>query len=125
MGLLSRRAADPVVDVELTAVSTECEAFLAGTLETVKTRRGESPVWTWLNVIAHGELAEVVALAGDDGDGARSTTLRTVAAAVLADGRDLAVLQHEVLVPLELAHVGEVMTPRRLVEIVGCAIYGT
>lgn len=124
MGLLSRHDDHAIGHVELTELSAECEAFLAGTLADVIAHGDVPPVWSWLNAIAHGSCAQVRALVEHDADGdVRATTMATLAEAVIADGRDVGVLQHDVLVPLELAIVGEVMTPRRLIELVGRALF--
>lgn len=122
MGLLPKRM-PPEPDVTLTDVSAECEALLAGTLADLLARHGEPPVWSWINAVAHGNDDRLRALAAGDATDVRAATMRTIASAVLAHGGELPTLQREVLVPLELAQVGEVMTPRRLVELVGRALY--
>jgi hypothetical protein len=99
-------------------VARECEDFLAGEIGD-----HSGSVWTWLNVIAHGdeERVRTIAAAGD-GD-LRACTQRSLARAVLASGRPIGSLQTAVLVPLELDIVGVVMTPRRLIELVGRAVF--
>jgi hypothetical protein len=40
----------------------DCEAFLSGHLaETLESRTGYVPVWTWTNLLAHGSEAEIEA----------------------------------------------------------------
>ena len=125
MKMLSRRGAetDNIDDVEPTSVTDECEAFLEGRLPSIARHGGCAPVWTWINPIAHRDRAALTALAGGTAGDVQGTTTQVIARAVLVDGRDLDVLQREVLVPLELAHVGETMTPRRLIELVGHALF--
>ena len=129
MRLLRGRASTPGEDVEATVdgpasvLATECEAFLAGTLPEVWACIDEPPVWTWLNPIAHGSAERIATIAADPSTAVRASTVRTIAVAVLARHDDLATLQREVLVPLEVAHAGEVMTPRRLIELVALALY--
>ena len=77
MGLLPRRVTrEP--DVVLSAVSAECEAFLAGALADHYARDGEPPVWTWLNVIAHSDGEALRRLAASDVPGVHPETLRTI-----------------------------------------------
>ena len=124
MRLLSRHTRNDDDPVIATPVGDECASFLAGTVAAVHRVDGHAPVWTWLNVIAHGDSSAVEALA-DDGETAdvERATQATIARAVRADGRELTALQRDVLVPLEVGLVGTVMTPRRLVELVGKAIF--
>src|SRR5688500_9040945 len=83
-------------------VGEECEAFLRGTLAEIHRADGHAPVWTWLNVVAHGDDATIAAIGGGGVDGSvEHATQRALVRAVLADGRDLAALQRDVLVPLE------------------------
>lgn len=114
---------EAVVDGPASVLSTECEAFLAGTLPDVWACVDEPPVWTWLNPVAHGSAERVAAIAADPSDAVHASTVRTIAQAVLGRHDDLAALQRDVLVPIEIAHAGEVMTPRRLVELVALALY--
>ena len=129
MRLLRGRASTSGEDVEASVdgsasvLAAECEAFLAGRLPEVWACIDEPPVWTWLNPIAHGSAERIGTIAADPSAAVRASTVRTIAEAVLARHDDLATLQREVLVPLEVAHAGEVMTPRRLIELVALALY--
>ena len=117
--------ADPGADLV-----EECEAFLAGTYPVWLHRHGVViPPWAWLNPLAHGTSAELAAVAGPvDASMAHPITWADVLstlAAELADDRDLAARQREVLVPLELqlaAGATDVRTPDELVHVVRRAL---
>jgi hypothetical protein len=92
----------------------ECEAFLAGALaDTLAQVDGRVPVWTWMNLLAHGSAADLRAacvpppspvLAGLPGDwrSARTFLAGEVLDLVDTGQTTLAALQREILVPLEL-----------------------
>jgi hypothetical protein len=97
-----RRSAE---DQELVA---ECEAFLSGRyLYRCGGRRGRLPAWVWMSTLAHGDRADIEALA-DAGTGPRNETgpaqyfARQVLSVVDVQGLSLRSLQRELLVPLEL-----------------------
>ena len=127
-GTRHRRAVDDATIVETDSeLATECEAFLAGTyVDLLHERCDRAPVWTWLNDAAHGSMSrlEEVAAADVDGD-IEAVTRRTLASAVVCacDDRDLLDLQRTHLIPLELSIAGTELSPRRLVELVGRALY--
>ena len=112
-------------DVLVTIVADECEALLSGRLAEHRRSSGHAPVWTWLNAVAHGDDHDLRRLAAEVGDDVETVTTAAVARAVLADGRPVDALQRDVLVPLELRIAGEVITPRRLVELVGQAVFSS
>lgn len=124
---------DDVETVEVTApaeaVGDECDAFLAGRLVPFRWPDGTpTPVWTWLNETAHGDIEQIVAVASQtitEETGVPERTRTLLARALLGVGPRSGVpaLQQRVLVPLELELVGQVMSPRRLVELVGRALY--
>lgn len=107
----------------------ECEAFLAGAYADACHRLGlRAPVWTWLNEAAHADADRLHAIASaiepahaDIERRTRATLARAVVSAM--SDRSLADLQRELLVPLELRLAGTELTPRRLVELVGRALY--
>jgi hypothetical protein len=111
------------------SVGEECDAFLAGRLVTFRWPDGTpTPVWTWLNETAHGEIEQIVAIASltitaDTAVPERTRTLLARALLGVGPRSGVAALQQRVLVPLELELVGQVMSPRRLVELVGRALY--
>jgi hypothetical protein len=117
---------DPEVE---SVIGDECDAFLRGAyLDTLHRGGHRAPVWTWLNEAAHGEAEQLRTTASfaslDDGDVELRTRI-TVAIAVTCamHDRTLVDLQRELLVPLELALAGTDLTPRRLIELVGRALY--
>ena len=125
MAKLFHHEAPSAIEVPLTEVSAECEAFLAGTLAEEIAPSGTAPVWSWLNAIAHGDADLVQRLSAVEAASIGEVTVSTIAKAVIADGRTLDELQHEVLVPLELSIVGKLLTPRRLIELVGRSLFGS
>jgi hypothetical protein len=83
-------------------------AYLAGRLVEYRSGRGRGvPAWAVLNRVAHAEVDELAGLAGGAGEGREPGWLsaqRSLAADLL-EGRDpqeVAGIQREVLVPLEL-----------------------
>jgi hypothetical protein len=111
------------------AVGEECDAFLAGRLVPFRWPDGTpTPVWTWLNEIAHGDVPQIVAVASraiTEETAVPERTRTVLARALLGVGprSGVPVLQQRVLVPLELELVGQVTSPRRLIELVGRALY--
>ena len=123
-----RRTVDDVAIVDGDSeLAAECEAFLTGTfVDLLHDRCDRAPVWTWLNDAAHGSRERLCALAASDVAGdVEVVTRTTISRAVLCacDDRDLVELQRTDLIPLELAIAGTELTPRRLVELVGRALY--
>lgn len=91
----------------------ECEAFLTGAMaETLGGFDGRVPVWTWMNLLAHGTAADLrtarvspsPTLGGGPRDWgrARSFLAGEVLDLVETGQVTLVALQREVLVPLEL-----------------------
>jgi hypothetical protein len=122
--------AEDIDDAGLSAtVGEECDAFLAGRLVPFRWPDGTpTPVWTWLNEIAHGDVERIAAAASrtiSEETPVPERTRTVLARAVLGVGPRSGVpaLQQAVLVPLELELVGQVMSPRRLIELVGRALY--
>lgn len=112
-----------------TAIADECGAFLAGAFVTALHEQGRrAPVWAWLNEAAHSDGAHLRQLADDLDPESPDVEVRTRSAIAratvhaLAD-RPLSDLQRDLLVPLELRLAGTVLSPRRLVELVGVALY--
>lgn len=111
-----------------TGIADECETFLSGRHADALRALGHfAPVWSWLNEAAHADEAHLRSVADsnvDDTDVERRTR-RSIARAVICATRDreLADLQRESLVPLELDIAGTDLSPRRLVELVGRALY--
>jgi len=92
-------------------IALECEAFLGGALAEYWDDKGvEVPVWTWMNLLAHGDarqLGECVLPSGRPRQAARSwRAARSYLAYVVLDLTDLEFtltdLQASVLIPLEL-----------------------
>lgn len=117
---------EPILHTDL---ADECEAFLEGSLVRCLQGHGAfAPVWTWLNEAAHGDEGEIRLLAEQldtDATDAQVRTRSAIARAVVhaLTDRRLADLQRDLLVPLELRVAGTVLSPRRLVELVGRALY--
>lgn len=94
-------------------LSREADALLAGHyLDQLSRHRGRAPAWTVLNAVAHRPLSELRHLAATPPVQATGLLTRADASAWLAaqlcsivggDERRLAAVQHELLVPLELA----------------------
>ena len=112
------------------ALPDEAEAFLQGTyVERLRARGEASQIlpWMWLNSVAHGPLARVADLAaGVSTTASRDSLGWNEARALIAkdvlelcgpDQLDLARLQHDVLVPLELRLVkSRTMTPAAVAD---------
>jgi hypothetical protein len=111
-------------------VADEAEAFLEGRLlerQRADGAGGRVPPWMWLNTVAHGGLAEIVALADQRASGlsggaawrnARSQVARELTSLCGGDERVLHLLQAEVLVPLELRLSNwPDLTPARMLEL--------
>ena len=117
---------EPILDTDL---ADECAAFLDGSLVRSLQEHGVfAPVWTWLNEAAHGDESELRRLAEDLDPDAIEVQVRTRSAIARAvvhalTDRRLTDLQRDLLVPLELRVAGTVLSPRRLVELVGRALY--
>jgi hypothetical protein len=86
----------------------ECEAFLNGSYLDGLVDEGEClPPWVWINTLAHGQRADIEALADGrgghpGGTGAAQYFAREVLATVDLHGLDLRALQRELLIPVEL-----------------------
>lgn len=95
------------------SVAAECEAFLAGGWVRYLEAHGEPvPSWSWLNRVAHAGESELRVIAGALGATRRDADEWRQASAFLAaeildfaetKSWDVAGLQREVLVPLELS----------------------
>jgi hypothetical protein len=112
------------------ALGSECESFLAGRWAAEpRDHPAPLPRWAWLNLIAHGDIDSVrdAAAVGTPGSASWSgediqvVLARAVLAAVAPE--DLPRIQREILVPLEIRVMTSVMSPRRVVELVGAALY--
>ncbi|HVM54136.1 MAG TPA: hypothetical protein VM262_13135 [Acidimicrobiales bacterium] len=110
-------------------LADECEAYLAGRLVEALRHHGTfAPVWTWLNEAAHAGETQIRQRAEKslpvDAD-VETRTRSAVARAVLGalGQRELHVLQRDLLVPLELRLAVAELSPRRLIELVGRALY--
>jgi hypothetical protein len=111
------------------AIGAEIESFLSGRYVEELHRLGRrAPVWAWLNEAAHATKHDLRATAAayppDDPD-VEARTRGTLARALLGRGGDDGIerVQRALLVPLELAIMGQSMTPRRLVELVCRTLY--
>jgi hypothetical protein len=99
---LDREAAEASFDVD------DVAAFLAGRLVEYRSGRGRRvPAWAVLNPVAHADVGELAGLAGGAGEGREPAWLsgrRSLAAGLLKGRgpREIACIQREVLVPLEL-----------------------
>lgn len=103
-----RRQHDPV---HTTGIADECAAFLAGNyLDYVRSTGRPVPAWAYLNRLAHGDADEIERL-GTRTPRSRDRTGWTDAIVFMASelvtvsrvsGVELAVLQAEVLQPIEL-----------------------
>jgi hypothetical protein len=107
----------------------ECEAFLAGRWAELRRQQGRvvSP-WAWLNQAAHADVETLQASAVRPACALPSTSddlEPLLARALLSVGTpdDVARVQREVLVPLELHVMGIIVSPRRLVELVTTALF--
>lgn len=112
------------------SAGSRCETFLAGGWAAGgHDDRRPLPRWAWLDLIAHADvdrIRETAELPAPErspwsGDDIQGVLARAVLAAVSPD--DLRRVQHDVLVPLELRVMASVMSPRRVVERVGDALY--
>lgn len=87
----------------------ECEAFLNGCyLSRCAGERGRLPTWVWLNTLAHGNRADIEALAGGeaglwDDIGSAQYFARQLLDIADMHSLNLKSLQRELLVPLELS----------------------
>jgi hypothetical protein len=92
---------------EAEQLTAECEAFLGGSYAEHLRRAGVPlPAWVWLNLIAHGTLDELRALATGPAPPpvwprARWFLAGEVLAAVESGGCSLRGLQRDALIPLE------------------------
>ncbi len=90
------------------ALVDECEAFLNGRyLFEIARQPKRPPLWVWLNTLAHGERADIEALAETavgltDEIGAPQYFARELLATSDLPGSNLQVLQRELVVPIEL-----------------------
>jgi hypothetical protein len=90
------------------ALVDECEAFLNGRyLFEIARQPKRAPLWVWLNTLAHGERADIEALAETavgltDEIGAPQYFARELLATSDLPGSNLQVLQRELVVPIEL-----------------------
>ena len=90
-------------------LADECAAVLEGRYADALAGAGMPvPMWTWVNLLAHGTEDELREAAGTLGASERWVQARAFLAgevldAASAPGASLRALQHEVLVPLELA----------------------
>jgi hypothetical protein len=129
------RAATPSAS---SVVAEECEAFLNGTLAEYWEDKGiDVPVWTWINLLAHGSAAQIAHSVSRPGRTRRPGRSWAIARAYLAyevlDLIDaeftLADMQATVLVQLELelAARSEIRrwSPRQWVDTVDFAIRNT
>jgi hypothetical protein len=87
----------------------ECEAFLAGRyLSSCAGQGGRLPAWVWLSTLAHGNRADIEALADGeagllDGPGPAQYFARQLLDIADMHRSSLRSLQRELLVPLELS----------------------
>jgi len=105
-----RKGAERNIGKQAHELVAETEAFLRGSIAELLDRpTGDGvPPWAWLNALAHGTLDDIRRAATDRADGslspqwhhARSVLAAEVLAA--AGATSLAMIQAEVLVPLEL-----------------------
>jgi hypothetical protein len=93
-------------------LAAECEAFLSGALpEALGDADGPPPAWTWLNLLAHGGVADLQAACAQSRAPVAAHSAEWVQARAFLAGEildraatpeQLARLQRDVLVPLEL-----------------------
>jgi hypothetical protein len=110
------------------ALPDECAAFLAGRwAEERDDPERPLPMWAWLNLVAHGDLDRIQAVAArTDGasrgsDQLQSVLARAVISAIPAG--ELTRVQRDVLVPLELELINTPSSPRRVLELVTTALF--
>lgn len=116
-------------------LADEAEAFLSGRLVEYYLERGRDvPAWAWLNAVAHRSDAQLAAmvLAGRPERvslelGRWYDARLTLAVVVLDIARysreDIAELQHDALIPLEIELAGASMPPHGLVQRVVDALH--
>lgn len=108
----------------------EVEAFLSGRWTEVRGRVGASvPAWAWLNQAAHADTETLRSVANRParptpatGEDVQVLVARALLAAAAPHGVER--LQREVLVPLELRLIGDVASPRHVVELATTALFG-
>ena len=113
---------DPAADDDVVRAS---EALVRGALTRhLRAEHRPVPPWALLNQVAHGTLDDLLAAAtGADGSPTEVSLARAVLARV-ADGQALAQLQSTFLVPLEHTLSEEIVSPRRILELVTDELFG-
>jgi hypothetical protein len=111
-------------------VLDECAQFLGGQfLESYRENRDSAPDWVWVNVLAHASEDLLASSAAAGGTPGRSSTRcvwdRTLSflSQVLLDhaartGVPVALLQHDIVVPIELRLGARPLAPPTLVRLV-------
>ena len=90
-------------------VGDECEAFVNGRYVAWLGERGRAvPAWAWLNLVAHGDAAELAALATGSDESVPPEWRRTLGRLA---ARATSEAQHAVLVPLELQLIKAGLSP--------------
>lgn len=125
-----RRRSEPATAAEVPDVLDECEQFLGGQfLESYREERDSAPDWVWVNVLAHAseELLTTCAAAGGTPSPSSSRCVwdRTLSflSQVLLDhaarsGVPVSLLQHDIVVPIELRLGAHPLAPPTLVRLV-------
>ena len=125
-----RRRSEPVTAAGEPDVLDECAQFLGGQfLESYREDREAAPDWVWVNVLAHApeELLATCAASGGtrSGSSGRCVWDRTLSflSQVLLDhagrsGEPVSLLQHDIVVPIELQLGARPLAPPTLVRLV-------
>ena len=124
------RKSEPASPDEMPEVLAECTQFLGGQmLESFGENRESAPDWVWVSVLAHASEDGLVSSAAEGGPPAGASTRcvwdRTLSflSQVLLDhaertGEPVSLLQHDIVVPIELQLGARPLAPPTLVRLV-------
>jgi hypothetical protein len=124
------RKSEPATVVGVPDVLDECAQFLGGQiLESYSEDRDAAPDWVWVNVLAHGSEELLATCAAAGGTPSRSSgrcvwdrTLSFLSQVLLdhagRSGEPVSLLQHDIVVPIELQLGAHPLAPPTLVRLV-------
>jgi hypothetical protein len=125
-----RRRSEPATAAGEPDVLEECARFLGGKfLETYSEDRDAAPDWVWVNVLAHASEELLARCAAEGRTPSRSTgrcvwdrTLSFLSQVLLdhagRSGEPVSLLQHDIVVPIELQLGAHPLAPPTLVRLV-------
>ena len=124
------RRSGPASPTEVPDVLGECAQFLGGQLlESFRDNRESAPDWVWVSVLAHASKDTLASCAAEGGAPAGASNRcvwdRTLSflSQVLLDhaertGEPVSLLQHDIVVPIELRLGARPLAPPTLVRVV-------